>query len=175
MSDFNGNQKTIQLFEDDNKSGADFSADRKHRYRLYRIWDETLPKVMFIGLNPSTANETEPDPTIGRVISFARSWGFGGVYMMNLFTFVTAHPEELPPQNGCDDINKALLQIYGNECARIVFAWGAFKEAAAAAKVVIPLFPGAMALRKNKDGSPIHPLYVRGDTVPVLYKTEDNK
>ena len=37
--------------------GAEFSPCKKYRYKLWRIWDDTLPLVMFIGLNPSTADE----------------------------------------------------------------------------------------------------------------------
>ena len=50
---------------------------------------------MFIGLNPSTANEITNDPTIRRVQRFAFDWGYGGVYMMNLFAYITAYPKEL--------------------------------------------------------------------------------
>src|SRR3954470_12052751 len=74
---------------------AIFSDDRKYRYCLFRQWDIDAPVVMFIGLNPSTANETQDDPTIRRVCKFAFDWGFGGVYMMNLFAWVTAYPQEL--------------------------------------------------------------------------------
>ena len=43
---------------------AYFSPDRKYRYQLTRIWHQHLPLAMCIGLNPSTANEAEDDPTI---------------------------------------------------------------------------------------------------------------
>lgn len=58
--------------------GADFSNDRKYRYALWRIWDRTKPLVMFIGLNPSTANETENDPTIKSVGRISKNNGYGG-------------------------------------------------------------------------------------------------
>ena len=76
-------------------AGAHFEDDRQYRYLLWRNWDELKPKIMFIGLNPSTANEEKDDPTIRRVCIFAKKWGFGGVYMANLFPFVTAYPKEL--------------------------------------------------------------------------------
>ena len=81
-------------------AGAEFSSDRKYRYCLWRIWDRQLPLVMFIGLNPSTANETEPDHTITRVMGFARSWGYGGFYMMNLFGIVSSQPENIENKSG---------------------------------------------------------------------------
>lgn len=79
---------------------AFFSSDRVHRIWLSRIWDEDKPRVMFIGLNPSTANETSNDPTIRRVQSMAKSWGYGGVYMMNLFTFISTDPKKLNIEYG---------------------------------------------------------------------------
>ena len=57
----------MELF-DDNKKGADFSNNGKHRYRLWRIWDETKPYALCIGLNPSTANSEKNDPTINILI-----------------------------------------------------------------------------------------------------------
>ena len=48
------------------KKNAILSDDRKYRYVLSRNWDETKPTVLFIGLNPSIADESEDDPTIRR-------------------------------------------------------------------------------------------------------------
>lgn len=75
--------------------GAHFSACRKYRYYLWRVWDIQKPIILFIGLNPSTANENMDDNTIRRVKRFAHKWGYGGVYMMNLFAWVTKEPKEL--------------------------------------------------------------------------------
>lgn len=58
--------------------GAMFSKCRKYRYVLWRIWDDDKPRVMFIGLNPSIAGAIIDDPTIRKVIGFAKRWGFGG-------------------------------------------------------------------------------------------------
>lgn len=67
------------------ESGAEFSDCRTYRYALWRKWDWQgfANQVMFIGLNPSTADETEDDPTIRRCIRFAKDRGFGGLMMMN--------------------------------------------------------------------------------------------
>ena len=56
------------------KTDAKYSACRKYRYALCRNWDESKPYAMIIGLNPSTADENENDPTITRCINFAKSW-----------------------------------------------------------------------------------------------------
>ena len=77
------------------KSGAIFSSCRKYRYALWRNWDETKPCVMIIGLNPSTADENENDPTITRCINFAKSWGYGGVCVTNLFAYCATVPSDM--------------------------------------------------------------------------------
>lgn len=148
------------LFTD---SGAFFSPDKQYRFWLFRIWDKKLPWVMFIGLNPSTANESEDDPTIRRVIQFAKDNGYGGVYMLNLFTVVSADPKIL--------LTHGSPHVWSNEafrrtmvlCQDTVFCWGSFKEAQERAKEVINRFPNALCLGKNKDGSPKHPLYIKAD------------
>ena len=149
-------------------SGALFSECKKYRYVLWRIWDNSKPKVMFIGLNPSTANESSDDPTIRRVRTFAKTWGYGGVYMLNLFTYITAYPEELIT---CDDplgLADYYLLEYAKKCEKIIFAWGNFKECKSRANEIIKMFKG-FALLKNKDGSPRHPLYVPNNIIPIEY------
>jgi hypothetical protein len=154
------------LFED---NGAEFSPDRKYRYCLWRIWDESKPLVMFIGLNPSTANEDSDDPTIRRVKSFAVKWGFGGVVMMNLFAFATAYPSELKKCSDPLGDNDLYLQEIGAICKKIIFAWGNFPEAIERGNQVAKMFPEGQALILNGNGSPRHPLYVKGDVVPVKF------
>jgi len=70
-----------------------FSTCRTYRYALYRQLDQAnQTTVAFIGLNPSTADETKDDPTIRRCVGFARSWGFGFLLMQNLFAFRATDP-----------------------------------------------------------------------------------
>lgn len=152
------------------KQGASFSDGRRHRYALWRIWNDDKPLAMFIGLNPSTANEVKADPTITRVMRFAYDWGCGGFYMMNLFTFVTAYPSELPvgPEAGMPE-NDAWLEKINLECERVVFAWGAFGQNKRLrfirdrADQVIARFPGAYCLGKTGGGHPCHPLFLPAD------------
>ena len=72
---------------------ATFSPCRRWRYTLLRRWEPAnLIVVAFIGLNPSTADETLDDPTIRRCIGFAKAWGAGGMYMLNLFGWRSTDP-----------------------------------------------------------------------------------
>jgi len=144
------------------ENGAIFSDCKKYRYQLWRIWDKSRPLAMFIGLNPSTANESADDPTIRRVKQFASDWGYGGIYMTNLFAFVTPYPEELRKCNDAIKDNDKWLKETSQKCDRIIFAWGSFPEAEQRAKEVSVMF-NAYALGFNKNGSPKHPLYVKSD------------
>ncbi len=81
------------------KTDAKLSNCRNYRFALWRTWDESKPFAMIIGLNPSTADEVENDPTITRCINFAKSWGYGGVCMANLFAYRATEPSVMKSQN----------------------------------------------------------------------------
>jgi hypothetical protein len=59
------------------------------------VWDESKAYALFIGLNPSTADEKEDDPTIKRCINYSKKWGYGGLCMVNLFAFRATDPSDL--------------------------------------------------------------------------------
>lgn len=156
------------------QTGAKFSDCGKHRLFLYRIWDSKKPAVMFIGLNPSTADSTKDDPTIRRVRAMAANWGYGGVYMVNLFTFISTDPKLLQLDNGnLPDADHILMKI-ASRCEKIIFAWGNFKVMGRDDQVR-RLFPKAYALHINKNGSPKHPLYVKGDVKPIPQHSKPKK
>lgn len=153
-----------------NENGAIFSNCREYRYALWRIWDKSKPYVMFIGLNPSTANEITDDPTIKRVQRFAHEWGFGGVYMLNCFPYISTNPTDLQDISP-DRLNDEHLFNCSQLCNMVVFAWGSFdvvKDKGRDKELMI-MFPDAMALIINRDGSPRHPLYVPTRTRPIHY------
>lgn len=155
-------------------TGAAFSDDRKYRYALWRIWDKDAPKVMFIGLNPSTANETGNDATIKRVIALTKAWGYGGVYMLNCFPYVSTDPKKLLPNmtEEQDKLNSFWMEKCAGWSEKIVFAWGAFKVVRLFGKMdeIIKKFPGAYCLKINNDGSPQHPLFIPVKTIPIIYE-----
>lgn len=158
--------------------GAEFSEDRKYRYALWRIWDESKPFVMFIGLNPSTANEIDNDPTIKSVCRIAKNNGYGGVYMMNCFPYVSTIPEDMvlcKPKSKEWNINELWLFEISNKCKDVVFAWGSFSIVNEMGRDVdlSNLFPNAMALHINKNGSPKHPLYCKSDSKLIQFKNKN--
>lgn len=156
-------------------SSASFSSCGKYRYQLLRVWDDKLPRVMFVGLNPSTANAKDDDPTIKSIVRIAKHNGYGGVYMMNCFPYVSTDPKQLI---NCETtLNDVWLESTGQNCKDVVFAWGNFKiveEYGIDAKLT-KMFPGAKALHINKNGSPKHPLYCKSDTVFVDWKFNNVK
>lgn len=161
----------MELF--DNKSkGAEFSEDRKYRYKLWRIWDDTKPIVMFIGLNPSTANEFDSDPTITRCINFAKSWGYGGMYMCNLYTYVSTDPKKLQTSGEDLSINNRILLETKLECEIVVFCWGCFKGIDKRAQLVAEIFDEPYCIRITKSGKPEHPLYLPSDLKPIRFEVK---
>jgi len=156
--------------------GAEFSEDRKYRFALWRTWGHTdKGKVMFIGLNPSTANEQLNDPTIKRCINFAKSWGYGGMFMLNLYAYVSTDPKKLVLDENILKNNENLLE-YSKKSDIVVFAWGCFKSHKKRMKEVESMFPDAYCINKSKDGFPCHPLFQKGDLKPIRYgeKTIDD-
>lgn len=144
-------------------SGARFSPCRTWRYRLWRRWSTNKPTVAFIGLNPSTADETNDDPTVRRCIGFARRWGFGGMNMLNIFAFRSTNPKLL--RKAADPIgpgNRAALLRTCCRSALIVACWGGWGRLFDRGEAVIDLLAGFRlhCLGHTKDGHPKHPLYL---------------
>lgn len=154
-------------------ASAVFSDDEVHRYLLTRTWGER-PPVTWVMLNPSTASHEVDDPTIGRCITFSRLWGYGGLTVVNLYGLrstdpaaLKAHPGRVGPDND---------RIITENCKApqmIVAAWGAGFPDQDRPATVAGIFAAAgctlVCLGTTKDGHPRHPLYVRGDAMPVPY------
>jgi len=147
----------MELFEN---SGADFSNDGKYRYKLWRIWDESLPRAMCIGLNPSTANADKNDQTISYLILMLKKLGYGGFYMMNCWAYITSNPRMLKHNPMSDEWNNNVIALTARECQDVIFSWGGFdiiKDTGRGAELA-GMFPEAKCFGWNKDGSPFHPL-----------------
>lgn len=148
---------------------AVWSDDFKHRYILWRDWQ---PKVLrrylqVIGLNPSTANETDNDPTLRRVIALGKRLGMFGVVMTNLFSFRSTDPaglKSVPPDgHRIEDNNEFLLDAAKWAKVRVA-AWGTHGSYLGRGPQVAKMLADAgyplHCLGRNADGSPKHPLYL---------------
>ena len=147
---------------------AAFSPDRKYRYALWRIWDDRKPVCMFIGLNPSTANENTNDPTIRRCMSFAGCWGFGGLCMTNLFAYVSTNPPDLRSLDSIGPENDSWLVYLAAHSGIIVACWGHW-DIFGRSGAVMSLIPKLYCLGTTKQGRPRHPLYLSRETKPTEY------
>ncbi len=152
------------------RRGARFSADGRYRYRLWRRWDRALPVVAFCLLNPSTADARRDDPTIRRCIGFARTWGFGGVEVVNLFALRATDPRQLRrAQDPVGPRNDRAIRSAARRAAVVVLGWGAHPVARRRAGVAALRLGGArlVTLGRTRGGAPRHPLYLRADTRPI--------
>ena len=146
------------------KKSAVFSSCRKYRYSLTRAWNLTGNYVLFIGLNPSVADELIDDPTLKRCINFAKDWGYGGLIMVNLFAYVSTHPSELKNTKlpiGKEN-DKHILKNH-QKSQLTVIAWGNDGYLYDRDKEVLAIIDSPMCLNINKSGQPAHPLYQKKD------------
>lgn len=157
-------------------SGADFSADRVYRYRLWRQWKNGIgtKTVYWILLNPSTADETVLDPTLRRCYRFSLLWGFHRMEIYNLFALRSTDPRELYrnpfPVGDHNDAVIAEIRKKTEPWDVIICGWGAHGgHRARDLRVMTLLRRPVFCLDRIKAGFPKHPLYVSRKTVPFEY------
>lgn len=149
------------------EKAAEISRCGRYRYTLARTWDPDLPYVAFIGLNPSTADAVENDPTLNRCIQYARAWGYGGVRMVNLFAFGTTSPADMKAADdpvGPD--NDVALQSVCEDAGLVVAACGNHGSFRNRSHEVRTMLEGLYCHKVNKTGEPAHPLYQRKTARP---------
>lgn len=149
---------------------AIISKDKIYRYKLSRTWDSTKPTILFIGLNPSIADENVDDPTITRCINFAKDWGYGTLLMANLFAFRSTYPKDIyliDDPIGKDNDHYLLECVTQSDL--IVACWGNNGTYMNREKVITELVPNLYCLQKNKNGTPHHPLRLPRNIDPVPF------
>jgi hypothetical protein len=162
--------------------GADISACGRYRYRLWRFWggEAAVNLMVWVMLNPSTADDRIDDPTIRRCMSFARREGFNGIMVVNLFALRATDPDELMttawPLN--DDMALEILErevFNGAQNSKVVFAWGAHKavwlpeSGLALRRLHKNVASNLWCLGRTKGGYPKHPLYLPNNTPMVMW------
>ncbi|MFC3175033.1 DUF1643 domain-containing protein [Novosphingobium bradum] len=142
---------------------ATISACGQYRYSLTREWGSG-PRVLFVMLNPSTADHLEDDPTIGRCISFAKSWGYGSLAVGNLFAFRTPSPAVLftAPEPVGPENDEWLGRLSGSADLTVA-AWGNNGSHLGRSKAVLSMLVKPHYLRLTGAGEPSHPLYLPAD------------
>jgi hypothetical protein len=151
-----------------------FSPCRQYRYSLWREWGGLTPTckgyAMFVGLNPSTADETQDDPTIRRCLAYAKAWGYDGLCMTNLFAYRATQPHDMLAQ--ADPVgpeNDAHLLELAASAGVVVAAWGNHGAHMGRDAIVKGVLPNLHLLKITQEGQPGHPLYLPKTLTPVLW------
>jgi hypothetical protein len=164
-------------------SWAVFSSCDKYRYLLGRIWDPALPIIVWVMLNPSTADHAKPDPTIRKCIGFSTRWGGGGIVVANMFGYRSTDADMLLVQS--DPVGpwneQAIEYALGLTAAPggmpVVAGWGKIRTRwdARAWQVTNMLRGAAHCIGVNDNGTPRHPLMIAYATPRLpLAQARDN-
>lgn len=141
----------------------------RYRYQLWRIWDTKKPCVLWIMHNPSIADALIDDPTIRRITNFTKDWGYGGIYVGNMFPYRSTDPKnllgkpfsEIAPLENIRHINEMK-----SKCELFILAYGnpIIKDST-------PKFfdEDWQALKLTKFGNPCHPLYLKSTLKPQKF------
>lgn len=144
------------------KRTAQISPCGKFRYRFGRAWADAKPLV-FVMLNPSTADADVEDATIRRCVRFAHAHDFGGIDVVNLFAYRATKPEDLRRagyQVGPENDQHIVDAVRG--AGAVCFAGGSNVAGLERPQVVLPLIraqavePQCLCIKRS--GYPQHPL-----------------
>jgi hypothetical protein len=159
------------------RKSATLSPCRQYRYELWRDWSDDALELeeregnnsakfcMFIGLNPSTADETKDDPTIRKCIGFAKLWGYGALCMTNVFALRETDPKAMMKvESPVGENNQHHLLKNASHAGLVIAAWGKDgkhrNQDLTTAQWLSGIGVDLYCLRRNGDGSPGHPLYI---------------
>ena len=157
-----------------------FSPDRNYRYLLIHKWNGLFPEraCMWIGLNPSIADEVKLDNTLRRIRGFSAAAGFNSFYMTNLFALVAtdpkvikAHPAPIGPEND-EHLLRALKKVM-----TVFVAWGTHGKQFDRDRQVFALLRDhqVRCLAVTREGCPQHPLYLKGTLKPIPYLMKERR
>ena len=134
---------------------------------LSRTWCN-LPKLSYIMLNPSTADEINDDKTIKRLIYFTQKFGYGGFYVGNIYSKITPHVIELYKNTSHNEKkNISAIKEIIEKSSRVVFAWG--KTIDSPPKWIQKIVEKPFCFGLNKNGTPKHPLYLKKEISLVRF------
>jgi len=162
----------LSIFPTSDLGATAFSPCRKYRYLLWRHWGEDWASnyAMFVGLNPSTADEVQDDPTIRRCIKFSKDWGYSGLCMANIFAYRATDPKDmLKIEDPVGVENDGYLMEYAANAGVVIAAWGNHGSHKGRHLEVKAMIPGLHCLRVTKAGMPNHPLYLPQSLTPIAF------
>ena len=158
------------------KADAEFDALHQNRFVLRRTWSESLPKVGFCLTNPSKAGKDLDDPTSCKLQTYARLWQYGGIVLVNAFSWCATNPKELYSRVESPEtvmLNWGYITSAVSECALMVCGWGRNGTIDGRAHqircLLRPWAPKVRALRLIAGDEPEHPLYLPSKLTPIEY------
>ncbi len=170
------------LFEKgDSFTSAVISQCKRYRYVLRRRLDYGYhsareSSVLWVMLNPSTADAVIDDPTIGKCLAFSRGWGFKQMSVVNLFALRSTDPKALSQCSLEESIgpdNDAYIREEAAYAQEVICAWGIHGALGGRPERVMSTLRLAdaelKALRVCKNGEPGHPLYLAANTERFPY------
>ena len=160
---------------------AAFSPCGRYRWMLHRPTLSPPPGdpfkvLLFVGLNPSLADAGRDDPTLRRLLGFARDWGYHQLVVLNLFGRISPSPTAL--RRCIDPIGPDSDRVLTSWFARwsrspacdLWLGWGASGSLHRRDQQVVKMLARALAVRRQgrpplvigttRSGQPRHPLYV---------------
>ena len=143
------------------------SFDKKHRFMLSRHWNIEKPSLLYIMFNPSIADDKIDDPTVRRLISFSRTYNYGGFYVVNLYTYITPNPKIIDTSVGIKKNNFKIIKNLTNKVDDIVYAWG---NSIVEPSELRNLITSPLCFGKNTNGSPKHPLYLSSKSKLIKFR-----
>lgn len=161
------------------KMEAVFDSTRKYRYLLFREWDPSLPRMLYVMLNPSTASQIEEDQTSKQCLHFAKKFGFGSLEVVNLYAIISTDPNQLKNMlNPIGDENDKFILEAASRAKTVVVAWGEKHFINQRHNKVARLLTSAghqlHCLGIAKSGNPRHPSRMNHSIESlILYSTDD--
>jgi hypothetical protein len=160
------------------ESWAVLSTEGRYRYaigrRLAHQPNGLGGPVVWIGLNPSTADHTRDDPTMRRILRFSAAVGAAEVVVLNVFAYRATDPAQLGRvADPVGPANPLTWDHHLSDPAMVIAAWGAgfcrshthtITAAATRAQAL-----SARCLGVTAGGHPRHPLYVPATTPLEAY------
>ena len=155
---------------------AMFSACGKYRQRLRRWIGPVFPNrfIVFIGMNPSTAEAQFNDRTLARGLGYMLREGYRGMSMVNSGDMRATYPADLlaPGVVAASPANLPVVLDEARRADKVVVCFGKVNRALAPAVGEMLQALRAESIKlwcfgTNGDGSPKHPLYL-AKTAPLV-------
>lgn len=148
-----------------------FSTDRTHRFALFRYWGNSEDYACGISMNPSGAAELVGDPTVNGMVRRAQEhWGVGAYYQLNVMSIRGSYSSALAATSVVNlPENDEWIRRIAAKARIVVVSWGNPGHKSGRGSTVETILrevcdPATVfCFGRNKNGSPVHPLYQRHD------------